>query len=83
METLKLDSNSLERLDSILSHYEKLTFLSVGDNDISEIAANTFFKLWHLTHLDISKNKLSRITRGTFKGLYVLEVRTFWMHCLE
>ena len=75
VETLILDRNNIASLsNSVLSHYERLKSLYNQDNHISIIAPGTFIALTQLNDLDLSKNRISKLTRNTFSGLKMIQV---------
>ena len=74
VEIFILDHNRIKRIESYLGAYVRLTTLSIKNNDISSIAVGSFASTPLLRDLDLSKNKLSQITRTTFSGLKLLQV---------
>ena len=54
--------------------YERLKSLYIQDNHISMIAPGTFIALTHLNDLDLSKSRISKLTRNTFSGLKMIQV---------
>ena len=74
VEIFILDHNRIKRIESYLGAYERLTTLSIKNNDISSIAVGSFASTPLLRDLDLSKNKLSQITRTMLSGLKLLQV---------
>lgn len=48
---------------------ETLTYLRIASSGIDRINPDAFYNLKQLTHLDLSKNRLTFIEAGTFRGL--------------
>ena len=74
LDTLCLKDNSLTELrQGVFQQMSALECLSLTNNSISFIEANTFLLLAHLTHLKLSKNKLIEIGVDMFKGMSQLQ----------
>lgn len=54
-------------------YYSIFVFRLLGNNDLEKIKAeNLFDKLPELQHLDLRRNKITRIEAGAFKGAHKL-----------
>ncbi|XP_051566581.1 SLIT and NTRK-like protein 5 [Myxocyprinus asiaticus] len=71
---LLLTGNLLKKVSlNDFVHYEGLTILHLGNNDISEIEAGAFNGLQGLRRLHLNNNKLEALKDDTFLGLESLE----------
>ena len=69
LTTLNLDSNLLEWVPSRpLETLKKLKRLSLSQNKIKILHANSFFYLMNLNSLDLSYNYLSKLDENAFSG---------------
>ncbi|VDK33673.1 unnamed protein product [Taenia asiatica] len=71
---LQIESASFQYGGAVLSKanftgLESLTYLRITSSGIERINPDAFFNLRQLTHLDLSKNRLTFIEPGTFRGL--------------
>ena len=69
---LGLQDNQIHSVDNILGHYPKLTHLSLAGNRVSQIQGGSFRNSAQLSFLDLSRNRLSRITAKDLEGLTAL-----------
>ncbi|XP_078678017.1 uncharacterized protein LOC144914261 isoform X2 [Branchiostoma floridae x Branchiostoma belcheri] len=71
---LHLQNNLITKLNqSDFSQYGNLTNLDLGNNDISEIQAGTFYPTPELRTLSLSHNKLTSLRSDMFAGLGILD----------
>ncbi|KAM3184400.1 hypothetical protein ACTXT7_008429 [Hymenolepis weldensis] len=71
---LQIDSANFPYGGAVLSKenftgLETLTYLRITSSGIERINPDAFYNLKQLTHLDLSKNRLTFIEGGTFRGL--------------
>ncbi|VDD79798.1 unnamed protein product [Mesocestoides corti] len=71
---LQIESANFPYGGSVLSKenftgLEGLTYLRITSSGIDRITPDAFFNLKHLNHLDLSRNRLTFIEPGTFRGL--------------
>ncbi|XP_059145903.1 G-protein coupled receptor GRL101-like [Physella acuta] len=68
---LHLSGNKLNLTSSLFSekYYDKVTYLDISKNQLTEIPVAAFENMWKLTYLDIRNNNLKVLRNGSFLGL--------------
>lgn len=66
VETLIIHKNPIRIVGSEISHYKKLTYIDISQNEINFLSSSSFKFNQKLVHINLSSNNITNITSGIF-----------------
>ena len=74
MKNLVLKYNNFHSVDASFQFYQELEYVDLSSNNLVSIPDRSFINQIKLIELQISGNKISKLSERTFEGLFALEM---------